>query len=311
MAGGRAAASLSLTIGIAFSTLLIAAGILAGPAIADCARQPDNIGKCLRAKVYDSGLVPTLPGVEPPTESSSEAVLISEPQQAPGWIEANATEYEPAAPSVVELVSTSAEVTTTAGPGIGPVDAGVMLDVPTGILGVQQPVAVPPQTTPAIALVETQGAIGAGGDMSGSSDAAALPILPRPNRTVETGASAPNAALMANVDAIAPGVEVPLATGSVGTAPLTSSVALEAGTLSAPVLIAGPPDIADPVVPEVADPPPPKPPLVEPAKPKTPKPAKPAAPKSKLRNDTRYPNVIVLPPPNTGDNSAIVTLQLR
>lgn len=310
MAGGRAAASLSLTIGIAFSTLLIAAGILAGPAIADCARQPDDIGRCLRAKVYDSGLVPVLPGAGPSSELSSEAMLTSEPQQALGWIEANATEYEPVAPRATELLSTSGELTTTTGPDIGPVGTGVMIEVPPGVLGVEQPTAAPPQAVPQIALIDNGEGMGTGGTLPEPGVSAALPVSPRPG-TVETGGSVPLAALTANVGAIAPDPAGPLATGSVGTAPLTSSVTLEAGTLPPPVLIAGPPDAAGPAVPDVAAPPEPKPPAAKPAKPKSPRLAKPAAPKSKIRNDARYPNVIVLPPPSIGEDSAIVTLQLR
>src|SRR3569623_1992676 len=70
LAGARAAASVSLTIGVAFVTLLVAGGILAGPAILDCSHQSGGIGACLRAKEQDAGLLPDVP-------SSSSAPAVS------------------------------------------------------------------------------------------------------------------------------------------------------------------------------------------------------------------------------------------
>ena len=86
---------MSLTIGAAFATLLVAGGILAGPAILDCSSQGGSIGACLRDRLDQSGLISPNPPAAP---SAPEA-----PARTSGWIEANATEYEAPLPGAVDL----------------------------------------------------------------------------------------------------------------------------------------------------------------------------------------------------------------
>ena len=112
MAGARAAASLSLTIGVACVTVLIVGGILAGPTILDCSHQPQSFGACLRDRLDHSRLVPIhsepsqvpvlsseLPASAAPAPPSSIADNSGHPD---GWLDARANEYEPPATSALE-----------------------------------------------------------------------------------------------------------------------------------------------------------------------------------------------------------------
>ena len=114
MAGARAAASLSLTIGVAFVTILVMGGILAGPAILDCSHQPQSFGVCLRDHLDHSRLLPVVnePSQVPVLSSETPAPPVVAPVPEPpsrvadtghpdGWLDARANEYEP--PGTSEL----------------------------------------------------------------------------------------------------------------------------------------------------------------------------------------------------------------
>ncbi len=112
MAGARAAASLSLTIGVAFVTVLIVGGILAGPTILDCSHQPSRFGACLRDRLDHSRLAPVKDEPSQAPVLSSESAAPSAPESPPshqadlghpdGWLDARANEYEPPATSALE-----------------------------------------------------------------------------------------------------------------------------------------------------------------------------------------------------------------
>lgn len=115
MAGARAAASLSLTIGVAFVTVLIVGGILAGPTIIDCSHQPSSFGACLRDHLDHARLVPARDEPSQAPVLSSETSAPSVPPVSPsppgvaengehsdGWLDARANEYEPPAPSALQ-----------------------------------------------------------------------------------------------------------------------------------------------------------------------------------------------------------------
>jgi len=115
LAGARAAASLSLTIGVAFATVLVVSGILAAPSIIDCSRQGGSMGACLRDKIQHGALQPA--EIAPPASSLSSAAAPLSSEAAPpaatpvtvtpipvvtphddGWIDARANEYDPVPP---------------------------------------------------------------------------------------------------------------------------------------------------------------------------------------------------------------------
>ena len=246
MAGARAAASLSLTIGVAFVTVLIVGGILAGPTILDCSHQPQSFGVCLRDHLDHSQLVPVRdePGQVPVL--SSELSTPSEPlppaHQADsghpeGWLDARANEYEPPATSALEprVPPPLPELVTP--PALPPVSSSAIAEI-----GPIAPPPLPPLVTPAPLPVPTD---------TSSSAVAEIELLPPPlphQRPVLT--------------TLRPKAEI-------------------------------------------------KRPVAKPARVArlTPRPA----PKLKLpptfKNDPRFPNVTVLPPPATGGNSSFVTLQ--
>jgi hypothetical protein len=103
---------LSLTIGVAFATVLIVGGILAGPTILDCSHQPQSFGACLRDRVDHSRLAPVKDEPSQVPVLSSELSAPSVPAPPPsiaengghpdGWLDARANEYEPPATSALE-----------------------------------------------------------------------------------------------------------------------------------------------------------------------------------------------------------------
>lgn len=154
MAGARAAASLSLTIGVAFATVLIVGGILAGPTILDCSHQPQSFGACLRDRLDHSRLAPVKdePSQVPVLSSESSAPSASAPPPSiaengghpDGWLDARANEYEPPAVSALEppvLPPLPARVTPAPPPPVS--SAAVAAIEPIA------PPALPPLLTPA------------------------------------------------------------------------------------------------------------------------------------------------------------------
>ena len=281
MARSGPAASLSLTIGIAFATLVVGTGIIAGPAVFDCSQHPSSLGSCLRGKVVESGLLPPEP--MPPVLVSSEEPAL----RAPGWIEANATEYETPASGVAFL---SAEP--------GRLDA----------LGAIPSAEVSAET----ALVDPGARIRADGLAPLTRPSAEASLTPLATGSIDaSGNGAPADGLFGGASVEPPVLTVrPEVRGKAGPA------AHGQGRASlAPQLIADlspvPPvtEIVAPVVPKAP------PPRIAPRKPAAPRitaQAKPkAVPPRPPKYDPRYPNVLVLPPPNTGENSSFATLEVR
>lgn len=277
MAGARAATSLSFTIGIAFATLVVGEGF-ATPAVLDCSQQPQGFGACLRGKVVDGGFLPPEP--QPPAVASSELA-----SRAPGWIEANATEFETPAFGTAEL---SAEP--------GRLDAFGAL--PSAEISAE------------IALADPGASIRAEGLAPLPAASANADLSPTITGSIDASAARVRSSGLAGDASIEPPVlpPPPEAAGHVGTAPRGHGKAF-----LAPQLIA---DLSPaPPLAQIAPPPPPKAPprFMPPMRPEataqvkpepTPKPSPP-------RYDPRYPNVLVLPPPNTGENSSFATLELR
>jgi len=282
LARSGSAASLSLTIGIAFATLVVTAGFLAGPAVLDCSHEPRSFGACLHGKVVDSGLLASEPAA-PAVVSSAELA-----SRAPGWIEANATEYETPTSGVAALVAEPGQLDAFGALPSSEVSAQVALVDPGANVLAEGLAPLPAASANAALTPIITGSIDAAGDgvrANGVAGDASVepPALPAP----------------------------PQASGRVGIA------ARGQGRASlAPQLIA---DLSPvPPVTEIVPPPAPKmkPPRVAPRPPALPKAlaqAKPApivTPRSP-KYDPRFPSVLVLPPPSTGENSSFATLEVR
>jgi len=233
LARSRAAASLTLTVGLALVTLVVMGAVLVGPTIADCAG--DSLAACLRDRVV------TRPAPEPP--------------RPVGWLEVNATEYEPPPPAAVTLTA------------------------PAGTLALAG--AAPAATPPAPA-------------------AATLAALPGEL----TAAAAPPTAVPAAPVLLAPvGAVAAIGTaGGEGVSPATAALAAPIGSLSAGMAPATPP--MSPAIelhaPEKTISSPIQVPKIE-AETRLPV----------IRFDPAFPNVVVLPAPNTGPDSSIRMLETR
>ena len=171
MAGSRAAASVSLTIGVAFATLLVAGGILIGPAVLDCSNESVGIGACLRAKAEDAGLVHTQPAAAPapvvPIELPAAPLMAPEPQRPQGWLEANANEYEaPLSTGSAQLTAASGSIGAT-----GALTSKPQLQGSTDVRAAHGLVTAGGRTLPApeaaaqIALAQPPGRLDASGDI--------------------------------------------------------------------------------------------------------------------------------------------------
>ncbi len=332
LAGARAAASLSLTIAVAFATLLVVGGILAGPAIRSCWGDTGRIGACLHNRLEQGGLLPATP--EPaqvpvlPAQAPPQIVAEMPPHHS-GWIEANATEYEPApvanavlsAPSgsiavdgiAIAPADAAAEARLTAALGDlettgsvlvppGPV-AVVDLAPPPGQLttGGSAPLASPPVAD--VALVERAGQLSAGGEAVAVAPSGDAMLAPLPAVLGASGSSSGSPSLMATAEPLAvvvtpprPIMALPETGGSIGSGPNSSGEA----TLEA---------TAKPIAPPTT----PAPPSKVTAKPSPIKPGPAATPNPKaiIKFNRRYPDVVVLPKPNSGKASSFSTLQLR
>ncbi|HVY52433.1 MAG TPA: hypothetical protein VHA07_12845 [Devosia sp.] len=377
---------MSLTLGIALATLLVAGGIVAGPALVDCTGTPAGLGACLHAKAVDNGLLhETLPSAMPA------------PGRPAGWIEANATEYD--APGVSGAILSPKAGRIGAG-GLAPSSGELTADVsispdrggllaggasfapaPEARLSLMGPagelrasLSLPQSPRPArVALGDQAGRIWAG-RIGPSVAVDARVVLQGPSGELGAGASAESpslpAAIALNEGTGSMAVGIPLGPsvatlpawlapgpGRVGASgdtpvppsPRAADIAPGGGTLSAGGAAPAGNQPLVPAVPEPMIPPPPMPaplprdwstleaalPTDQPLEQIAVMPAAPspelvvsppvhaapgrsnaAAPRSAAlravpRYDPRFPNVIVLPPPDTGENSSFATLEVR
>ena len=308
MAGARAATSLSLTIGVAFATLLVVAGILAGPAVLDCSHRSGGFGACLRGKVVDSGLLPqdeAPPAMPVLAADATVPPAVAEPSRNVGWIEANATEYETATPAVAQLRAPEGTIGAD-GKAAGAPTAAVEIALAEPTRHLSATGAAPSAADPAgltEMIADPAGQLSADGRAVAVVDPTATSLAPLPGIVSATGRDGGAMPLSGAVTAEPHGV--PLVTGSIGpTSGRAASAMLEASL--------------SPIVPSLM------PPALEPA-PVAPlaalhrKPAAKAAaaprphqqPRPMVKYDPHYPNVLVLPPPNTGANSSFATLEVR
>jgi hypothetical protein len=352
---------LSTTIGVAAATLLVMGGILAGPAILDCAKDGSKFGACLRDKIAESGLIaPEGESVEkqiltsevPSSEPLPEPSVVAETPRPPGWIEANANEYAPKPPALAVLTGTpgklfargeaaqaagtSVEVAlaqplgrlTASGSDAAPQDSAlaaivlhrgdllatgsvaaesappidVALAAPVGKLDAAGQTGI--ARDPAIvAIVEHSGDLLARGNAAAESRSpsievalagpvgeltasmallettpapASLTLLPRAGELTVLGTGSTGVTIEANVAPERFSLGTPLATGSIGSAAdAPGSVSLEASA-------------ASPIEPRMPEP-----------------------PRRIIEFNPAFPNVLVLPPPNTGEDSSFRMLELN
>jgi hypothetical protein len=287
---------LSLTIGVAFATVLVVGGILAMPAVIDCSHQGGSVGACLRDKLEHSGMKP----LDAASSSSAAPVLSSEaaPPAVPepavtapipvvtphdeGWIDARANEYEP--------IPLQAEVS-------GAVGAQPQLAASAELAPL--PVEAPPEVT---------GSIGAKLEVDASASLVAEAAEP---------AAAPSVQISTDIGEASPSVSPPTAaakllsvtppdvTGNIGSnAPISGGATLLAQT-ALPVAPPRPPAAVQRPKADV------KPrPVVAPKGPTRHLPAR-KPPRAVFKNDPRFPSITVLPPPSAGQNSSFATLQTR
>jgi len=279
VAGARAAASLSLTIAVACATLLVVGGILAGPALIECSHKPGSPMACVDEKLARWEGTSEAPSSEAPqVASSSSSVALSAPllvgssNEQPGWIDARATEYEPPRASSVEVPASSAELASV---------ASTVSSVPE-----ESASEAPAGDRPAIDVADFDPAVPL-------PDATAIPLTtsitvpaePRP--VLDPPPAAPQTSLW---------VSAPPITGSIAQPPLEAIV--EPPPMPRPAMEVAPPQV------ELAPPTHASPLPVPPKKLAIAKRPKPPA----FRNDPRFPNVVVLPPPNSGSTSSFVVL---
>lgn len=280
MAGSRSAASLSLTIGIAFATLVVATGILAGPAVLDCSQSPSSFGACLRGKVVESGLLPP------------EAAPITSAEPTPralGWIEANATEFEAPMPDVVQLRAEPGKLHADGAlPSVPEISAEVALVEPSVELRADGFAPFTRQSGDASLAPAITGSIDASGDAG----------LPRNGLSATTSIGPPAVPAPPAVS----GQVGPTARGQ-GRASLAPQLIADLSPV--PPLRQIVPAAAPKAPPQIMPPSLPAPEATAQVQPK------PAAPLRPPKYDPRYPSVLVLPPPNTGENSSFATLTLH
>lgn len=197
MAGSRAAASVSLTIGVAVVTLLVAGGILAGPAILECSHQPGGIGACLRAKVQDAGLLPDTPSSSSAPAVSLQTSTPSAEARPQGWLEANATEYE------TSITTGSAELS----PPIGTIGVGgtavpkpslqgdVAVAAPIGIISATGRPAPAPDATADVALTQPSGQLSVAGQLPTMSSESANVALAEPQGRLDAAGRPPGSSV--------------------------------------------------------------------------------------------------------------------
>lgn len=292
MAGARAAASISTTIGVAFATLLVMGGILAGPAILDCSADKHGFGACLRDRIANSGLIP------PEAERIDKPVLVSEvpvseipgvaaePPRLAGWIEANANEFA-GMPSVSVTLTAPGGSVGAEGLLVGQGNASgkAILAAPTGKILADGEVAVNALSEIEIALAAPMGALSAMGAGNEPVSPAELTLLPKGGVLRAGGGEGTAPALEANAAPVR-GIGDLTITGSIGADPVPGGTALTAPE---------PLPFEEPLIKAEAE----MPPLPV------------TDPRPVIRFDPQFPNVLVLPPPASGEDSSFRTLQLN
>jgi hypothetical protein len=275
---------------MAMATCVVAGAILLGPGLLQCSRDGVGAGACLRGKLErrEPVVVPPVSAIETSTDNPRK----------PGWIEANANEYDVAPPARatlrrgegVVLAAGAGRVAPAAGASVGLAASSGRLaalgaaPTLTGAGGAAV-VAGSPGTLTASAGSMRSGVAGrvemamaapghlvAGGDGWGSVGVAgwamALVVAPEPPGVMAVGgAGFAGARVLAQAEARF--VVAAMASGTTRTA--------AKGVVSSPI---GGGKVSPP-------------------------------PRRVLRNDPRFPSVIVLPPPARGKNSSFTTLKLR
>ncbi|MEO7222723.1 MAG: hypothetical protein ABIY37_09640 [Devosia sp.] len=271
MAGHRATNSVYATIGVAAATLLVVGGILAGPSILECSRDADGFGACLREKVADSGLI--APDVS------------SEPSPPAGWMEAVANEYEAPASTPVGLEGSRAELVAE--------DVTVASSEPVEV-------AIAPAMELATVTVAPSGEL-ANVELVGPQGAISADVA-----TADTGSdgtaqlSQPNDGELTAAAPSPPAFEVAITPEPIDPADDLTSAVEPPPSEPAPVELSAEPT---PVEPE-----PPEPSSVSPVPSESPSSSEPGL---VIEFNPQYPNVLVLPPPASGDNSSFRSLQLN
>ena len=279
MAGARAAASLSLTIAVACATLLVVGGILVGPTILECSQKPGSVMACVDEKFARwQGSSEAQSSLVPQIASSSSSVALSAPlfvegANKPGWIDARATEFESPHASVVEAPKSSAERASSAASMAASVLDDRASEAPAG-------------TGPAVDVADVD---------------PLTPLARIPQALLTTSMIAPQRP-WASLDPKpqvrpAPSLaSAPPITGSISPSPLDTIV--EPPPMPRPAIEAAPPAVELTPSPQSSPLPAPPEKLATVKRPKPPT----------FRNDPRFPNVVVLPPPNSGSGSSFVVL---
>ena len=319
MTGARAATSLSLTIGIAFATLLVAGGIVTGPAILDCSHNPDGFGACLRGKVVQTGLLPADARPLPLSALSSELssaeltsppIVAAVPLPKPGWMAANATEYEPPPPSVAALSGEPGRVDAAGtAPGAAEAAAEIALAEPAGEMRARGLIPAGDNSGAEVALAEPAGRLSVDGAAVAISRTGDVSLVPRVGSIEASGRGLPGATASgrAITEPLPQGRSV--VSGRIGRNASAAGRAALAATLVADLSPA-------PALEQIAVAPQILPPKLDPRRLTSPPRAaalrdpKPM-PSPPVKYDPRYPNVLVLPPPNRGENSSFATLEVR
>lgn len=254
-------------------------GILAGPGILDCSADKNGFGSCLRERLSLSGLVP------PEAERIDKPVLVSdtpvavEPPRKIGWIEANAHEFG-GMPSVSVTLTAPGGSMDAAGwlAGQGQIAGDAALTARGGKIEAGGDVASPSVPDVEVALAAPLGALSA----TGAGNAPVLPVeltlQPKAGVLGADGGEGLTPVLEANAAPVR-GLGDLTITGGVGSDPVpggTILVAPEPLAFDAPLIKA-----------EIADAPP------------------------VIRFDPQYPNVLVLPTPDSGEDSSFRMLQLN
>lgn len=278
-----------VTLGAAAATLVVAGGILAGPAILECSASASGLGACLREKVAETGLV------APDAERAKQPEIVADmpvepivPAAPTGWMEANANEYGAPATAVVDLTGSPSEL-------------AAMEVVPS--VEVPLEVAVAPVTELATAALIPQ--IGTSTVDLGAPDAA----LMAQGSSSENASEPPQVALVGPEGQIAgagPDLLAPMAGTTVLAQPTGLSVeALPDGEAALASIVPEPVEPAGTLT--VLDPAPAEPASVELQADVVPVEPPPVA----VEFNPDYPNVLVLPAPASGEDSSFRSLQLN
>jgi len=290
---------LSLTLSVALATLVVMGGILAGPALVDCARDGEHMGACLRDRVAGTGLVaPDERQLRPPA-ATAEAPVPDAARPA-GWIEANATEYAPASPATALLAAPTGVLDVSGAATVQmPAPTGVALAAPQGEMTALA--GAPAVDRPAVALIAPGETLAATGNVSAEPARPVAAALAAPVGQLAAGMAVPTPPAASAASWLAPRAALIEARG--GEPAVT---AVEASVAPAAPLATGT------VLATRSSAPPEMPPAAAQleASATAPVPA-PELPAPVIRYDPQFPNVLVLPAPSSGEASSIRRLELN